>query len=247
MLRQDPDIIMVGEIRDLETARIAFQAAMTGHLVLSTLHTNDTASTIARLVDLGIEPYLVATTVNAVLAQRLARILCEECKEPYEPTDVELNMVKNVHPGPYQFFKPVGCPRCNATGYYGRTAIMELLVLTPNIKDIILNGGSAREIMTAARTAGMRSLREAGLAKVAQGLTSFDEVFSATFSEMDTVGKCQVCKNPVEPEFEYCPYCGNQLSALIACSKCARPLRPSWTVCPYCGTAAEAAVTARAE
>jgi len=182
ILRQDPDIIMVGEIRDLETAEIAIQASLTGHLVLSTLHTNDAPTAITRLVDMGIEPFLVSSSLIAVIAQRLVRVLCPACKRPYEPRDEELaeiHLSRSALPEGV-IYRAVGCPKCANTGFYGRTGIYELLVMDEHIQNLITRGADADAIRRAAIEKGMLTLREDGALKVAQGLTTVQEVARVT-------------------------------------------------------------------
>jgi len=180
LLRQDPDIIMVGEIRDPETARIAVQAALTGHLVLSTLHTNDAPGAITRLLNIGVEPYLIAAAVEGVLAQRLVRKICPNCKEPYEPP---LNLRRSVERlvGEVEtFYRGVGCSKCRNTGFSGRIGIYELLVPDDAMRDKITAAPKITELREMAAAAGMVSLRADGMAKVKAGITTVEEVFRAT-------------------------------------------------------------------
>ncbi|MHA1517878.1 MAG: GspE/PulE family protein [Alphaproteobacteria bacterium] len=180
MLRQDPDVIMVGEIRDAETARTALQAAMTGHFVFTTIHANDAVTALFRLMDLGVEPYLVGSSLTAILSQRLVRLLCDQCKQPYTPKPEFLQKI-NMRPDqvPY-FFKAVGCEACQGIGYYGRTGIFELLVLNDTIRDLIRGNPSIQLIKAESRKAGLRTLQEDGLRKVAQGITSLKELIRVT-------------------------------------------------------------------
>jgi len=183
ILRQDPDIILIGEIRDLETAQIAAQAALTGHLVLSTLHTNNAAGTITRLLDMGVEEYLVTATVNGVAAQRLVRRLCPECAEPYhvEPDLAErLNLASVGGGAGSTLHRPAGCKRCNHTGYRGRTSILETLTLDDALRRAVLRGTDASELHHQAVASGLRTLYHDGLAKALAGTTSIDEVLRAT-------------------------------------------------------------------
>ncbi|MFH0771861.1 MAG: ATPase, T2SS/T4P/T4SS family [Candidatus Omnitrophota bacterium] len=178
ILRQDPDIIMVGEIRDLETAEISIQAALTGHLVLSTLHTNDAAGAIARLLDMGVEPFLVASSIMGVLAQRLVRKICENCKERYIPPD---NILKDMSLSKEtNLFEGKGCNRCLNTGYKGRIGIFEFMTPSDEIKELICKKASAVLISEAALRAGMKTLRDDGILKVKEGLTSVTEVLRVT-------------------------------------------------------------------
>ena len=186
ILRQAPNVVMIGEIRDSETADIAMEAALTGHLVFSTLHTNDAPSAITRLVDIGVKPYLVASAVRAVMAQRLVRCICRECKEERIPTDRELKMLgelgaKNLHG--MKMYHGRGCGVCSNTGYKGRKGIFEIFTMSDEIQRMIFEQRPAIELRAAAREAGMRSLREDGLLKVASGMTSLEEVLRVTMGD----------------------------------------------------------------
>ncbi|MFQ5347791.1 MAG: GspE/PulE family protein [Rhodothalassiaceae bacterium] len=182
ILRHDPDIVLVGEIRDLETAEIAAQAALTGHLVLSTLHTNSAAASITRLLDMGVEDYLVTATVNGVAAQRLVRRLCESCRTSFEP-DAALAAhlgLERLAQAPFRLWRASGCGACNGTGYFGRTSLLETLIVDDDIRRIILKGGDAEAVGRAARAAGMRTLYEDGVDKALAGITSIEEVLRVT-------------------------------------------------------------------
>jgi type IV pilus assembly protein PilB len=186
MLRQAPNIIMIGEIRDLETASIATNASLTGHLVFSTLHTNDAPSAVARLIDLGVQPFLVASSVRAVLAQRLIRRLCSNCKQPSELTDTELRAL-GIEPGQTseaQVMKPVGCEQCRQIGYRGRMGIFEIFVIDDEARHMINKRSPTFVLRQRARELGMRTLREDGVRKVLAGLTSADEVISITVGDV---------------------------------------------------------------
>ncbi len=185
ILRQDPDIVMIGEIRDVETAEIAIQAALTGHLVLSTLHTNDAAGAITRLIDMEIPPFLVASSLGLVLAQRLVRLLCPSCKKPFpvpKETQVELGLSYDPE---CQFYKPVGCEQCDKSGYRGRVGIYEMLPVTDTIETLIMEKASSYAIFRQAQREGLVSLREAGLQKALAGLTSLDEVLRVSMADRD--------------------------------------------------------------
>lgn len=179
ILRSDPDVVLVGEVRDRETAVIAVEAALTGHLVLTTLHTNDAASTPLRLVEMGVEPFLVTSALDCVLAQRLARRLCERCREPYQPGEAELAEAGWDTAGaePPTLYRPVGCASCGGTGYRGRFAIHEVMLVTEEIERAILERRSTEEVRKLALMDGMLPLRQDGLRKAAAGLTSLEEVF----------------------------------------------------------------------
>ncbi len=181
-LRQAPNIIMVGEIRDLETAEIAINASLTGHLVFSTLHTNDASGAITRLIDQGVKPFLVASSIRGILAQRLVRCICLNCKEQYQPTRRELELL-GINPDEAEgvmLYRGAGCPTCNNTGYKGRKGIFEILVMTDEIQRMIYNKASSSAIRTRARELGMRTLREDGVRKVLSGMTSVSEVLRLT-------------------------------------------------------------------
>jgi|DewCreStandDraft_4_1066084.scaffolds.fasta_scaffold05102_2 type IV pilus assembly protein PilB len=184
-LRQDPDIIMVGEIRDFETAEIAIKAALTGHLVLSTLHTNDAPSTINRLLNMGVEPFLVASSVNLILAQRLARLICSNCKEPAEiPPQALIDIgVPPEEVGTFTPFQGAGCPSCNGSGYRGRIALYEVMPVSEEIRELVLNGASANEIKRTAISLGMKTLRMSGIQKLKEGLTTIHEVVRVTMAD----------------------------------------------------------------
>ncbi|HWH95797.1 MAG TPA: GspE/PulE family protein [Baekduia sp.] len=182
IMRADPDIIMVGEIRDGETAHIAVEAALTGHLVLSTLHTRDAPNAVSRLLDMGVEPFLLASAIDCVVAQRLARKLCESCKKPFRVEAEVMRANGFAVDGDVDVCKPGGCDRCNQTGYRGRLGIFEILLLDEEMRSLVLRRASADEIATAAVAKGMRRLREDGLEKVRLGLTSPEEVLRVTAS-----------------------------------------------------------------
>ncbi len=182
ILRQDPDKILVGEIRDLETAQIAVEASLTGHIVFSTLHTNDAPSSMIRLIDLGVEAFLLTATVEAVVAQRLVRRVCLECKVEYEPT-VEMLMELNLTPSDVQgrtFFYGKGCKECNNSGYKGRIALFEIMQMTDRLRDLIMTGASTHEIQAMAREEGMNTLRDSGLIHIYDGITTIEEVVKET-------------------------------------------------------------------
>ena len=179
-LRQDPNIVMVGEIRDLETGSIAVKAALTGHLVLSTLHTNDAPSTINRMMDMGIEPFLVASSTNLILAQRLVRRLCNECKQKEEIHPEIIRELGLKDETPFEIYQPTGCPRCNDTGYKGRTGLYEVMLVSSRIREMILDRCSTEEIKQQAISEGMVTLRGDGIDKIKKGITSVEEVLKET-------------------------------------------------------------------
>jgi general secretion pathway protein E len=179
-LRQDPDVIMVGEVRDEETARIAVQAALTGHLVFSTLHTNDSASALTRLIDMGIEPYLLTSSVTAILAQRLARRICPHCREVYEPPEFERQLLQDYAGAPHVVYKGKGCPECLNTGYLGRIGVFELLTMTSKIRQMVQGKASSEEIKAEAVKEGMVTLRQDGINRVLAGDTTVSEIVRVT-------------------------------------------------------------------
>lgn len=182
ILRQDPDIILVGEVRDLETGQIAVEASLTGHLVLSTLHTNDAPSAVTRLVDLGLEPFLISATLEAVVAQRLVRKVCVDCKTEYQPSDEEIYEL-DLSPSDVEgktFFYGRRCPECNNSGYRGRTALFEIMVLTDKLRNMVMEDRSVQELRKAAKESGMYTLRDTGLLLIYDGVTSIEEVVRET-------------------------------------------------------------------
>ncbi|MHC4637568.1 MAG: GspE/PulE family protein [Planctomycetota bacterium] len=185
ILRQDPDIVMVGEIRDLETAQISAQASLTGHLVFTTIHTNDAPSSIARLLDLGVEPFLITATMEGIVAQRLVRRICQNCKTEFEPTEAQLSelglLPEDVKGKKFHYGR--GCSRCNKTGYRGRTALYEIMRFNDEIRELIMNQASTNILRKAAQKSGMKLLRENGLAAIYDGVTTIDEVVKETIFE----------------------------------------------------------------
>ena len=183
IVRQDPDVILVGEVRDLETAEIAIQSALTGHLVFSTLHTNDSAGAVTRLIDMGIEPFLVTSSVTAILAQRLVRVICPQCREAYRPDSESLRNIgitEEMAEG-VTIYRGRGCPACLETGFIGRTGIFEFMILDEKIKNLILKTSDANALKRAAIEGGMTTLRRDGVQKVLQGITTIEEVFRVTY------------------------------------------------------------------
>ena len=182
-LRQDPDVIMVGEVRDQETAGICLRAALTGHFVLSTIHTNDSLSAVNRLTDMGIEPFLLASTLRVLEAQRLIRRLCRECREPYE-CNPETAKLHGLEPG-QQLYRPKGCDHCRGTGYKGRIGVFEVVRITPRMASLIQSRTPLPELRTAAREQGMKLLIDSGMDKVREGLSSLEEVLTVATAEED--------------------------------------------------------------
>jgi general secretion pathway protein E len=181
-LRHNPNVVMVGEIRDLETAQVAVQVALTGHLVLSTLHTNDAASGVTRLLDMGVEDYLIASTCNAIMAQRLIRTLCPSCREPYQVSAAHAARLGFGAELPVTLHRGAGCAACGFSGFRGRSTILEILPITETIRDLVLRHASAAEIARAAIADGMRTMHAHGMEKARAGVTTVDEVLAATRS-----------------------------------------------------------------
>jgi type II secretion system protein E len=189
ILRQDPDIIMIGEMRDNETAQIAIQSALTGHLVLTTIHTNSAPATITRLLDMGIEPFLIASTIVSITAQRLVRKLCPNCKTPYQPSPETLDHlgVSKKELAGITFYKAVGCPECNQTGYRGRLAIFEVMEMTPEIANLTMERADTNRLRRQAIADGMTLLIQDGIRKIRQGLTTIEEVLSVATTKEEII------------------------------------------------------------
>src|SRR5882672_6206512 len=235
MLRQDPDVMMIGEVRDLETAQIAFRASITGHLVLSTVHTNDAPSAVTRLVDLGLQPYMVASSLTGVVSMRLVRTLCPKCKDPYVPTPEELRLLGlDAREGAdLTLHRPVGCEHCFETGFRGRSAVFEVLDVTDPIRRLISSGAPESMIRQSALEAGMVPIGQDGMAKVLSGQTSLEELQRVVYCEEERARMCPSCHEAVSSEFLFCPHCGN--AADHVCPECQRRVDPDWSFCPACG------------
>jgi type IV pilus assembly protein PilB len=234
ILRQDPDVVLVGEIRDQDTARVAMQAAQTGHLVLSTLHTNDAPSCVGRLADIGIEPYVSASALIGVIAQRLVRRLCTSCRDAYVPELDALRAmsVTEAEAEGMTFYRSVGCDQCGQTGYRGRIGIYEIMFVTDDVRRLIARKVEGAELRAGVRAAGWRSLGEDGLAKVKAGLTTPEELLRVVTGIREGAASCSECGSGVEPDFVACPACGHHVDG--GCSHCGRSMRPDWKYCPYC-------------
>ena len=239
ILRQDPDVILLGEIRDAETAKIAMQAAQTGHLVLSTLHTDDAPSCVTRLMDIGAEPYVIASALVGVVAQRLLRRLCVHCRRQYTPPAETLRSlnIAEADAAAIPFYKSVGCDQCNHTGYRGRTGIYEVMKVTDKLRRLITSRAPEDQIREAALAGGMISLGEDGLAKMKSGITTPEELLRVVTEVREMRTLCAGCGSAVGVDFLACPQCGKRLSG--GCPHCGRSLQPGWNFCPYCARGTE--------
>ncbi len=234
ILRQDPDIVLVGEMRDLETTDIAIHAALTGHLVLSTLHTNSAIASLTRLMDLGVDPVLINTSITLIMAQRLLRKLCRECRQPSDPPLWMLEKL-GIQKDDTVYYQPAGCPKCGGTGYAGRRAVIELLPMNKAVREMVANRQSEGEIRTAQRRRGMKFLLDRGLELVRNGTTDVSELFRALQLEdveESPVARCHNCSTEIEPGFTICPNCLTTLN--LVCQQCNQPVKKDWKVCPYC-------------
>jgi type IV pilus assembly protein PilB len=239
ILRQDPDVILLGEIRDAETAKIAMQAAQTGHLVLSTLHTDDAPSVVTRLTDIGAEPFVIASALVGVVAQRLVRRLCVHCRRQYTPPpDVLRSLnIPEAEAAVIPFYKSVGCDQCNHTGYRGRIGIYEVMRVTDKLRRLISTKASEDQIREAAIAGGMVTLGEDGLAKVKSGVTTPEELLRVVTEVREMRTLCTQCGCAVGVDFNACPQCGKRLGG--GCPHCGRALQPGWNFCPYCSRSTE--------
>src|SRR5262245_3471125 len=238
ILRQDPDVIMIGEIRDKETAQIAFRASITGHLVLTTVHTNDAPSAVTRLIDLGLEPFMVASSLISVMSMRLVRTLCPRCRETYEVGSATLNRlgVRDTGGASVMLNRGRGCPHCRNTGYHGRTGVFEYLPIDDATRALISEQATDASIRAGGIERGMRTMGEDGLKKVIEGRTTLDEVSRVIYLADQATRNCHGCDTPLNSEFEYCPTCG----AFVGehCEHCKRRMESGWTFCPFCGESA---------
>jgi type IV pilus assembly protein PilB len=234
ILRQDPDVILVGEIRDAETAEIAMQAAQTGHLVLSTLHTDDAPSVVTRLMDIGTESYVIAGAIVGVVAQRLVRRLCVHCRRQYTPPAETLRAlnISESDAATIPFYKSVGCDQCNHTGYRGRIGLYEVMRVTDKLRRLIASRAQEDQIREAAIAGGMITLGEDGLAKVKSGITTPEELLRVVTEVRELRTLCPGCGAAVGVDFMACPQCGKRLGS--GCPHCGRALQPGWNFCPYC-------------
>jgi type II secretory ATPase GspE/PulE/Tfp pilus assembly ATPase PilB-like protein/DNA-binding NarL/FixJ family response regulator len=233
ILRQDPNVIMLGEIRDKESAETAFHAAMTGHLVLSTLHTNSSFGTITRLRDIGIKSYVISDALLGVVAQRLVRRICEHCRAADDPPEHVWRQL-GLSRGQFQPQKGTGCESCNHQGYKGRTGVYEILQIDSEIRKMIHREATETELIRYAKIIGMQTLFEDAIRKMSAGITTCEEVLRVFGPQTLTEIQCQHCHTTLEERFEYCPYCGQGL--LRQCRYCKKFLIDGWHFCPFCST-----------
>lgn len=233
-LRQDPDVILVGEIRDLETAKAAFQAAMTGHLVFTSLHTNSTVATISRLFHLGVEPYLVASAVNGIFAQRLVRRICPHCRE-LKPVDKNLQEALGLgqRAFPEKLYYGRGCNKCDKTGYLGRIGLFEVFQMNEEFRHFLTADYKESKLLSMAKSMGMETLLDDGVGKVLDGLTTLEEILRVQGPAVKYEYVCKNCCRPLDIKFVICPYCGTRQKKL--CRYCHYQLEDNWVACPYCG------------
>jgi type IV pilus assembly protein PilB len=235
VLRQDPDVVLVGEIRDTETAELALRASLTGHVVFSTLHTNDASAAVTRLVDMGVEPFLIASSLTLVVAQRLVRTPCQRCAAPYQPSPRTLQLlglsdddIANAH-----VVRGRGCDQCGQTGYLGRIAIFEVLPVDAALRAVLTARPTESAIRAAARASGVPSLRSDGIARALRGETTLEEVLRVTQVDSASGPRCHSCHRSVEEDMAFCPWCAASVER-GSCPGCARRLDPEWRVCPWC-------------
>ena len=236
VLRQDPDVIMVGEMRDIDTATTAMQASLTGHLVLSTIHTNNTVATIARMRNLGIPSYLIASTISGIVAQRLVRVICPYCKTKDTPNPEDLRKLGLAHleAKDLDFYQGHGCAQCGGTGFRGIQGIFEILVLSQRIRENITAEATEATIKQLALAEGMQTLAQAGVEKVLKGITSVEEVRRVIQADEEFGAICTNCGYVLSSEFVACPQCGRKV--IETCQDCNRMIDPQWKFCPYCST-----------
>ncbi len=233
-MRQDPDVILVGEIRDLETADVVFKAGMTGHMVLTTLHTNSSVASITRLIDLGVKPYLISSTLEGIVAQRLVRKICRYCKEEVEP-DTEMLRLLNLTKKQVgeKVFRGRGCQQCSNSGYGGRVGLFEIFTMNDDFRHIISSNYKESEVLSLATSTGMYTLMDAGIAKVKSGDTTLEELIRVLGPQTRNEYKCPSCNAMIDMKYLFCPYCGNFKHNV--CKVCKLPLEEEWVKCPFCG------------
>lgn len=236
-LRQDPDVILVGEIRDLETADISFKAALTGHMVLSSLHTNSAIASITRLIDIGIKPYIIASALEAIVAQRLVRRICPNCRRQITPDSEQLKLLDLTAADLPQAFIGTGCDKCNNSGYKGRIGIFEMFVMNDEFRHFITTEYKESTLLGMARDGGMKLLIEDGVTKAAAGETSIEELIRIIGPQLRYERICANCGRTIAAKHRFCPHCGHAKQS--TCPQCHSPLEPGWNNCPNCRTPIE--------
>jgi type II secretory ATPase GspE/PulE/Tfp pilus assembly ATPase PilB-like protein len=240
-LRQDPDVILVGEIRDYETADVAFKASLTGHMVLTTLHTNNSVASITRLMDMNIKPYIIASALEGLMAQRLVRKICEHCKTAISPDQTICEMLKvSSDTLGEETWRGKGCDKCNNTGYWGRIGVYEMFVMCDDFRHFINSNYNEGELYEMARANGMKTLIEDGVEKVKKGYTTLDELLRVIGPQTVYERRCVNCERMVDAKFLFCPYCSSFRHNY--CTVCRLPLEEEWRSCPFCGKLKETAV-----
>jgi type IV pilus assembly protein PilB len=235
VLRQDPDVVLVGEVRDAETAKLALEASMTGHMVMTTLHTNSAAGAVTRLVEMGIEPFLVASSLSLVVAQRLIRRVCESCATTYLPAPRTLSML-GLSEADVTAANPrrgAGCAECGGTGYHGRVGIFELLPVTAPLRAVLMANPTEGAIRDGALKSGMQTLRASAIAKAHAGLTTYEEILRVTQVDATEGGHCTACGGTIEDGMVACPWCAATIND-DRCTNCSGQLDAAWKVCPWC-------------
>jgi type IV pilus assembly protein PilB len=235
VLRQDPDVVLVGEVRDGETAKLALEASMTGHMVMTTLHTNSAPAAITRLVEIGVEPFLVASSLSLVVAQRLMRRVCDACGTSYKPSARLLTSL-GITEADVEAANPrrgAGCSECGGTGYHGRTGIFEILPVTASLRAVLMSTPTEGAIVDASRKAGMQTLRASAIAKAHAGITSYEEVLRVTQVDANDEAHCGACGGMVDEGMLACPFCATTIND-DRCPNCAKTTEAAWRVCPWC-------------
>ncbi|MEM7243767.1 MAG: ATPase, T2SS/T4P/T4SS family [Acidobacteriota bacterium] len=231
MLRQDPNVLLVGEIRDVATAEIACRAALTGHKVFSTLHTNDACQAVTRLTDMGCSPHLIAATLKGVLAQRLLRLICQSCSQPYEANETERSLLGQAKPP--TLHRGTGCEACSGIGYKGRQAVFEYYTIDNNAQRLILERAAAQALRHAATKSGMSTMVESGRQLVLQGKTTVSELQRELMAADEREQLCHSCQRVVSADYSHCPFC--QVTLREHCPSCHEPVDAAWEACPHCG------------
>jgi type II secretory ATPase GspE/PulE/Tfp pilus assembly ATPase PilB-like protein len=227
-------VILVGEIRDFETADVAFKASLTGHMVLSTLHTNSSVASITRLIDMEIKPYIIASALEGIMAQRLVRRICVHCRTEVPPSPELLDLLR-IPAGILRgsVFRGKGCEKCNNTGYLGRLGVFELFVMNDDFRHFISCNYKESELMEMARAGGMRTLIADGIEKVRLGETTLEELLRVIGPQIAHERRCNSCSRLIDAKFLFCPFCGSFRQD--CCKSCRMPLEREWQICPFCG------------